>query len=79
MTDLTDKELLAALDVKVDSKSQPSLSYFEENLISGFNEIQNFFQKFKRLPNNEEGRDIFERLYAVRLQRIIQLKDYFSL
>ena len=79
MTDLTDKELLAALDVKVESKSQSALSSFEENLISGFNEIQNFFQKFKRLPNNEEGRDIFERLYAVRLQRIIQLKDYFSL
>ncbi|WP_269613292.1 GIY-YIG nuclease family protein [Prochlorococcus marinus] len=79
MPELTDEELLAALDIKVESKPQPSLTSLEDHVIAGFKEIQNFYNEYNRVPINEEGRDIFERLFSVRLQRIRQLNDYLSL
>ena len=79
MPELTDEELLAALDIKVESKPQPSLTSLEDHVIAGFKEIQNFYNEFNRVPINEEGRDILERLLSVRLQRIQQVNDYLFL
>lgn len=42
----------------------------EERVIAGFEEIQRFVDTQGRPPQHGEGRDIFERLYAVRLDRI---------
>lgn len=42
----------------------------EERVIAGFEEIQRFVDTYGRPPQHGEGRDIFERLYAVRLDRI---------
>ena len=42
----------------------------EQRIIAGFEEIERFFDEYGRLPEHGEGRDIFERLYAVRLDRI---------
>ena len=42
----------------------------EERIIAGFEEIQRFVEKHGRAPQHGEGRDIFERLYAVRLDRL---------
>lgn len=47
----------------------------EERVIAGFEEIQRFVEKHGRLPQHGEGRDIFERLYAVRLDRLRTLPD----
>lgn len=47
----------------------------EERVIAGFEEIQRFVEKHGRLPQHGEGRDIFERLYAVRLDRLRALPD----
>ena len=42
----------------------------EERIIAGFEEIQRFVEKHGRAPQHGEDRDIFERLYAVRLDRL---------
>ncbi len=47
----------------------------EERVIAGFEEIQRFVEKHGRLPQHGEDRDIFERLYAVRLDRLRALPD----
>ncbi len=47
----------------------------EERVIAGFEEIQRFYEKHNRAPQHGEDRDIFERLYAVRLDRLRVLSD----
>lgn len=47
----------------------------EERIIAGFEEIQQFVEKHQRLPLHGEERDIFERLYAVRLDRMRALEE----
>lgn len=47
----------------------------EERVIAGFEEIQRFTEKHGRAPQHGEDRDIFERLYAVRLDRLRALAD----
>jgi hypothetical protein len=47
----------------------------EERVIAGFEEIQRFYEKHGRRPQHGEDRDIFERLYAVRLDRLTALSD----
>lgn len=47
----------------------------EERVIAGFEEIQRFVEKIGRAPQHGEDRDIFERLYAVRLDRLRTLPD----
>lgn len=47
----------------------------EERIIAGFEEIQRFVEKQGRSPQHGEDRDIFERLYAVRLDRLRALSD----
>src|SRR4029077_16980766 len=47
----------------------------EERIIAGFEEIQRFVEKHGRVPQHGEDRDIFERLYAVRLDRIRALEE----
>ncbi|ODS56458.1 MAG: hypothetical protein ABS36_08735 [Acidobacteria bacterium SCN 69-37] len=47
----------------------------EERVIAGFEDIQRFVEKHGRAPMHGEDRDIFERLYAVRLDRLRALED----
>lgn len=47
----------------------------EERVIAGFEEIQRFVEEHGRSPQHGEDRDIFERLYAVRLDRLRALPD----
>lgn len=47
----------------------------EERVMAGFEEIQRFVKTHGRLPQHGEHRDIFERLYAVRLDRLRALAD----
>lgn len=72
MADFTDEddELLAELGVEVESRKSGSRSPREERIIAGFEEIQRFVEEHGRAPLHGEDRDIFERLYAVRLDSI---------
>lgn len=47
----------------------------EERIIAGFEDIQRFYDRYGRAPQHGEDRDIFERLYAVRLDRLRALPD----
>lgn len=47
----------------------------EERIIAGFEEIQRFVEKHGHAPQHGERRDIFERLYAVRLDRLRALEE----
>lgn len=47
----------------------------EERIIAGFEEIQRFVDKHSHAPRHGESRDIFERIYATRLDRLRELDD----
>ena len=51
----------------------------EERVIAGFEEIQRFVEEHGHSPLHGEERDIFERLYAVRLDRLRALEECRSL
>lgn len=51
----------------------------EERIIVGFEEIQRFAETHGRAPAHGESNDIFERLYAVRLDRLRGLEEFRSL
>jgi hypothetical protein len=70
-----DDALLAELGVEVEAKKAPSRTPREERIIAGFEEIQRFVDEHGRPPQHGEDRDIFERLYAVRLDRIREQAD----
>ncbi len=65
-----DDALLAELGVETEVKQDQTYTAKQERIIAGFEDIQRFYQEHERLPQHGEGRDIFERLYAVRLDRI---------
>lgn len=75
MADLNDDDLLDALGVEVAPIKTASRTPFEERIIAGFEDIQRFFDEHKRLPINAEGCNIFERLYAVRLDQLRKLPE----
>lgn len=63
-------ELRAELEDFAQPKKQAARSPREERVIAGFEDIQRFVDEHGRAPRHGEDRDIFERLYAVRLDRI---------
>lgn len=65
-----DDALLAELGVEVETKKVAARTPREERIIAGFEEIQRFVEEHGRSPQHGDERDIFERLYAVRLDRI---------
>lgn len=65
-----DDELLDALGVDVESDSKSSKTPREERIIAGFEDIERFVEQHGRLPAHGEDKEIFERLYAVRLDKI---------
>lgn len=70
-----DDALLEELGVEVEPEKKSSRTAREERIIAGFEDIQRFVEQHRRAPQHGEGRDIFERLYAVRLDRLRELDD----
>lgn len=81
MSDFADDDdaLLAELGVEVAPNRAASRTPCEERVIAGFEEIQRFFDMHGHAPRHGETLDIFERLYAVRLDRLRELADCRSL
>jgi hypothetical protein len=65
-----DDALLAELGVETEIKQDQTYTAKQERIIAGFEDIQRYYREHERLPQHGEGRDIFERLYALRLDRI---------
>jgi hypothetical protein len=79
MSDLDLDELRSELDDFAQAEKKGGRSPREERIIAGFEEIQRFVEKHGRTPQHGEDRDIFERLYAVRLDRLRGLEECRSL
>lgn len=67
-----DLELLGELGVDAAPAVTGGRTAREQRIIAGFEEIERFVEEHGRVPQHGENRDIFERLYAVRLDRLRQ-------
>jgi hypothetical protein len=75
MAEMDDDELLEALGVEVAPLKTSSRTPREERMIAGFEDILRFHQTHGHTPRHGEDRDIFERLYAVRLEQLRRLPE----
>lgn len=74
-----DDALLGELGVEIEAKKHASLTPRQERIIAGFEDIQRFYEEHGRAPQHGEDNDIFERMYAVRLDRLRRLDECRSL
>ena len=65
-----DRALLAELGHPLESQKRAEHTLKQKRIITGFEDIQCFIEKLKRIPERGEDKDIFERLHAVRLDRL---------
>lgn len=70
MSKFTDDELLDELQLDISAQRPGKHTALEERIIAGFEDIERFYETHNRLPQHGEGLDIFERIYAVRLDRL---------
>ena len=75
MSDIDLDELRSELDDFAESQKSGGRSAAEERIIAGFEEIERFVTENDRLPQHGENRDIFERLYAIRLDRLRESEE----
>ena len=75
MSDLDLDDLRSELDEFAQPEKAGGRSAREERIIAGFEEIQRFVEKNGHAPCHGEDGDIFERLYAVRLDRLRKLEE----
>ena len=79
MSDLSDIELLKELGVEFEVEKPKRYTPLEERLIAGFEDIQKFVSEHGRVPQHGADNDIFERLYAVRLDQLRKNEQALSL
>lgn len=79
MSDLDLNDLRNELADFAQPEKKVQRSAKEERVIAGFEEIQRFVDQNGRAPQHGEDRDIFERLYALRLDRLRGLSEYHEL
>lgn len=79
MKDFDLDELRSELDGFAEPAKEGGRSPRDERIIAGFEEIQRFVEKHGSAPQHGEDRDIFERLYAVRLDHLRALQECRSL
>ena len=65
-----DLDLLGELGVDTAPKREVARTPKEQRIIAGYEEIARFVKEHGRLPEQGKNRDIFEQLYAVRLDRL---------
>ena len=78
MSDIN-QELLDELGIEVEAQPRAALTPKQERIIAGFEDIQNFFEEKGHLPSHGADKDIFERLYATRLEQIRRQSDCVEL
>jgi hypothetical protein len=76
MAEMDDDALLDALGVEAVPLKTGSRTPREERIIAGFEDILRFYQTHGRPPlHGDQSTDIFERLYAVRLDQLRKLPE----
>ena len=66
----SNQDILEELGVDLAPASKPTYSPREQRMIAGFEEIQRFVEEYDHAPAHGENNELFERLYATRLDRI---------
>ena len=79
MVEKSNLDLLNELGVEAKVKPKAAYTAREERIIAGFKEVQRFVEENERVPLHGENRDIFERLYATRLDQIRKQADCIEL
>lgn len=79
MAEITDDDILNELGLEVEPEKKGGRSHEDARIIAGFEDIIRFVDEHGRKPEHGEGKDIFERLYAVRLDRIRGNAAYLAL
>lgn len=79
MSDIDLDELRSELSDFAEPEKKGGRSPREERIIAGFEEIQRFVDKHGHAPQHGEEHEIFERLYAVRLDRLRLLAEWRSM
>lgn len=74
-----DAALLAELGIATETQEPARHTLREERIIAGFAEIHRFAEAHNHAPQHGETREIFERLYATRLDRIRACEEYRTL
>lgn len=75
MTDLNLDDLRDELADFAEPQKKGGRTPREERIIAGFEEVQRFVDEHGHAPQHGEDRDIFERLYATRLDRLRALEE----
>jgi T5orf172 domain len=75
MDHLSDDELLDALGIQIEEKKTAGRTPREERITAGFEDIVRFVEEHGRTPEHGADKDIFERLYAVRLDCLRELTE----
>ncbi|MCA0340952.1 MAG: GIY-YIG nuclease family protein [Proteobacteria bacterium] len=75
MTDIDLDELAEELSDFDKPEKRGGQSPRQERIIAGFEEVQRFVERHGHAPRHGEDQDIFERLYAVRLDRLRALEE----
>lgn len=75
MSELDLERLRAELEEYAQPAVQAGRSAREERIVAGFEEIQRFTEEHGHPPRHGEDRDLFERLYAVRLDRLREFDE----
>ncbi|PSH03249.1 MAG: hypothetical protein CXZ00_13030 [Acidobacteria bacterium] len=79
MPDFNLDDLRAELEVYAEPEKKRERSAMDERVIAGFEEIQRFVSSHGHVPRHGEDKDIFERLYAVRLERLRMRQEFHNL
>lgn len=75
MAEKSNKDILDELGVDLAPAKKVAYSPREERIIAGFEEIQRFVEEHGHAPAHGEDKDIFERLYATRLDQILSQEE----
>ncbi len=65
-----DIDLLNELGVDTAPSKMEARTPREQRIVAGYEEIERFVEQNGRMPEHGESRDIFERLYAVRMDQL---------
>lgn len=73
LQDLTSEELLDELGIDLAEEETGGYTARQERIIAGFEDILRFYKAHGRPPQHTHDGDIFERIYAVRLDQLRRL------
>lgn len=70
MTNRSNEEILDDLGIIVEKKQSNSLTPWQQRVVAGFEDIQRFVEEHNRIPNRNAKDNLFEPIYAIRLETI---------